>query len=166
VAIVSATALVVVLVGAGFALQRRYLDNRYQDVSALPFASAPRGTVRLLYQLAPTLDHQRVGVAGFGFQYALFGPMLDNDVRYVGRRGPHGEFDSAANCREWRQLVNEGRYDYLVLSPDTNGGHEPRELAWTRHDPAAELVEHDAPATVFRIRGPLDPNACRAGAAE
>jgi hypothetical protein len=152
--------LVVVFVGAGFAAQRRYLDKRYHDVSALPFASAPPGTVRMVYRLAPVLDHRRIGVAGFGFQYPLFGPHLDNDVRYVGRRGPRGEFSPAVNCRQWRQLVNEGHYDYLVLSPDARGGHEPRELAWTERDPAAERVAHDAPATAFRLHGPLDPNSC------
>jgi len=157
----AAAALVAVgLVALGSVVQTRYLSARYAPGSDRPFASAPPEEVETLFRWVAGTTQARVGVAGFGFEYPLLGEDLSNRVEYVGRRGPHGAFDDATTCREWRTLVNDGRYDYVVVSIDGKGDPLPPQLDWTRGDPSATEVRDAPGAGVFRIDGALDPDAC------
>ena len=87
---------------AANALESRYSENRYTEIgpdAAYANAAAP-GT--------------RIGIVGDGFvNYPLFGPRLENDVTYVGRREremlrPHDEF------RPFARAVRRGNYDAIA----------------------------------------------------
>jgi hypothetical protein len=150
-----ATLLAALTIGAGWIEQRRYLDHRYQD----PSFAAPG--LNSAFAWARDFDGRRIGTTATR-EYPLFGTELGNEVEFVGVHRAHGGFVRAESCRQWRAAVNEGDYEYLVASLDRiqPGGPEfPREAGWTR-DPNARVVLREAPAVVFRLRGPLDPAGC------
>jgi hypothetical protein len=64
-------------------------------------------------------------------------------------------------CREWRQLLNDGHYDFVVVSGNERGASQPVEARWTRSDPAAQLVLHVRTASVFRVTGAFATDGCR-----
>ncbi len=149
-------------VALGYVVQRAYLVRRYSTTAqALPYGGAPREEYDLIYSFARHVSHVRIGVVGFAAQYPLFGRDLSNHVQYVGHRGPHGAFDRVQSCEEWRRLLNEGRYDYVVTFGDDPGVRKaPVEAEWTRSDPSATLVEQVGAAAVFRLDGDLDSTKC------
>ena len=153
--------VLVVAIGVGWLVERSYDRNRYVDVAHnLPYGSAPRAELIGIYKWVHDVSDARIGLNGLGISYPLFGRDLSNKVQYVGRRGPHGAFDEATTCAEWRRLLNDGHYDYVVISPDSKSLPEPESAAWTRSDPAAVPVLHDGKASVFRVNGTFDPNTC------
>jgi hypothetical protein len=160
----AATALLVVV--AGYPLQRHYLRARY---ALHPRVSQLAGT----WEEFRNIHDARVGLVGtFGgfFSYPYYGLDVSNRVQYVGRHGPHGSFTAIASCTAWRTAVNVGRFRYLIATPARDPWH-PRplmhspEAAWTRSDPAARVIyERRAagqPITVFVLDGPLNPSGCR-----
>jgi hypothetical protein len=153
------TPVLVIAVAVGFAVQHSYMARRYTDaIHAAAFPRAQKIELGGLYDWVRHVSHARIGVAGIASQYPLFAPDLTNYVQYVGHRGPHGAFDTAQSCREWRRLLTRGRYDYVVT-----GGHiapQPLEPGWTKDDPAVTRVLQVGTATVFRVHGPFDAEAC------
>jgi hypothetical protein len=150
-----------VAAGAGWLVQRSYLSSRYADVAHdLPYASAPRPELVALYGWVRHVSDARIALAGLGISYPLFGADLSNHVQYVGHKGPHGAFDRVGSCREWRQLLNAGRYDFVVVSANARGARAPVEARWTRSDPAAEVVLEVGTASVFRVAGTFGTNGC------
>jgi hypothetical protein len=162
-AALAAAALIVI--AAGYPIQRHYLRGRYVFH---PHVSQLAGTWALLRDV----EHARVGVVGtFGgfFSYPYYGLTLSNRVAYVGHRGPHGSFTPITSCPAWRSAVNASHFSYLITTPARDPWH-PRPLApspeagWTGSDPAAHVVFRrratGQPITVFRLAGPLDPAAC------
>ena len=115
-----------------------------------------------VYSFARGVSGARIAIAGVDAEYPLFGPDLTNHVQYIGHRGKHGAFDHVLGCREWRRLLNDGDYDYVVTAGRTADAAEPVEAAWTRSDPAAMILRREGTATVFRIDGPLAADACDA----
>ena len=116
----------------------------------------------MMYSFARRTSDARIAIAGVDAQYPLYGPDLTNHVQYVGYRGPRGSFDRAKSCAEWRRLINEGDYDFVVTSGKTARTDEPVEAMWTRSDRAAKAIQHAGSATIFRIDGLLDAEACSA----
>jgi hypothetical protein len=150
-----------VAAGAGWVVQRTYLSARYADVAHhVPYASAPRPELVALYRWVRHVSHARIALAGLGISYPLLGADLSNHVQYVGHKGPHGAFDRAPSCREWRQLLNAGNYDFVVVSANMRGNTEPPEARWTRSDPAAKLVLQVGTASVFRVSGTFGTDGC------
>ena len=99
-------------------------------------------------------------------QYPLYGTDLSNRVEFVGERGPDGIFEPIDTCPEWRRALNEANYDYVVTGfreateeLGTRPG-QPRQVRWTRRDPAAREIVHDGDVSVFRLDGELDPATC------
>lgn len=157
-AVFTATALVVLVVWAGWAVQQDYFANRYrQGVQSLNPISRSLGG---LYTWADHVSETRIGFAGFPEGYPLYGSDLSNRVQSVAIRGAHGQFRFAANCTEWRSAVNAGHYDYVAIGPSGFQKQEPTAAKWTRSDPAAQTVVTSAQSTVFRITGPLHANTC------
>jgi hypothetical protein len=155
-----AAAFLVAAAGAHLA-QDRYLERRYRNTAdAIPYASAPRPELDLMYAFARSTSDARIAVAGVDNQFPLYGTDLANHVQYVGHRGAHGAFDRARSCSEWRRGVNDGDYDYIITSGETPREPEPREAAWTRSDPGAVVVDRTGTATIFRLARDLDPDAC------
>ena len=135
------------LAGAGWRLERTWNDHRYDSAGPV-------------YAWAARVHGARIALAGSYLQYLLYGEDLSNRVQYVGRPGPHGAYSEILDCREWREALLDGRYDYVVTVPVTAGAPEPVQAGWTRTDPAAKQVLGAAGQAVFRIEGPLHPAAC------
>jgi hypothetical protein len=159
--VAAAAAGAVLLVLAGYALQRTYLDHRYA-VGRGPVHVAAQPLPRL-YQWARSVDDERIGIVG-GFtilQYPLYGKDLSNHVQHVGTPGAHGTYDPIRDCADWRRALNAGRYTYVVTSGAAGRKGDPVEAVWTSTDPAAALVATKGPdVSVFRIKRDLDPDGC------
>jgi hypothetical protein len=141
----------------GFALERYHLDRRYARNSTYPDAQP----IAEVYTWARDVRGARIGIAGNAFQYPLYGKDLSNHVQYVGRPGRNGSFEELERCDEWRQAVNEGHYDYVMVAPPAAFSREPpKALAWTQQDPAASVVLRHGNAALFRLDGELDPDGC------
>ncbi len=151
-----AAVIVVALLG-GWVEQRRYLDHRYAD----PHFAAPG--LNAAFKWARDVDGADIGTTATR-QYPLWGNDLSNRVDYIGERRANGGFVRATNCEQWRRLINEGSYDYVVASLDRvgqSGLRFPHEAAWTR-DPNAVIVLRRAPTVLYRIEGPLPVSGCSA----
>jgi hypothetical protein len=154
--------LVLVAATAGWAVERSYFKDRYANVEHdVPYASAPRAELAALYGWVRHVSHARIALAGLGISYPLVGADLSNEVQYIGHRGPHGEFSDVRTCPEWRRLLTDGHYDYVVISANNSKAGEPVAASWTRSDTAAAtLVVRAGTASVYRVTGDFDPNGC------
>jgi hypothetical protein len=151
--IVAAAVLLAVLVG--YPVQRHYLQSRYRD----PTFTTPG--LDAAFKWADGLSGERIATTSTR-QYPLFGTDLSNRVAYLGVERPHGGFEEAGNCRQFRRLVNEGGYDYVVATRDRIEAGKPafpEQAKWTE-GPHAEVVLKRKPTEVFRITGELDPETC------
>jgi hypothetical protein len=149
-----ATAVLVAVVG-GYPVQRHYLENRYRD----PSFSAPG--LDAAFAWARDVSGARIATTSTR-QYPLFGTDLSNRVAYVGVERPHGGFEEARSCRQFRRLVNRGDYDYVVATRDRIEAGKPAyppQASWVA-GPSSEVVLRREPTVVFRLTGPLDPDAC------
>jgi hypothetical protein len=148
-------AAVVVGVIVGYPVERHYLQNRYRA----PSFTTPG--LDAAFAWARDISGARIATTSTR-QYPLFGTDLSNRVAYVGTERAHGGFEEAGNCRQFRRLIDEGDYDYVVASRDrieTGKPAYPPQAAWTA-GPNAEVVLKKKPTVVFRITGPLDPETC------
>ena len=143
-------------IAIGYPVQRHYLRNRYAN----PTFAAPG--LNAAFKWANGISHARIATTSTR-QYPLFGADLSNHVQYIGEEQPHGGFTAPSTCRQWRRLLNEGHYDYVVTSRDrVEPGKPPYppEARWTE-GPASETLLREPPTVVFRLDGPLDPAHCR-----
>jgi hypothetical protein len=146
---------VVLGVLVGYPVERHYLQNRYRD----PSFTTPG--LDAAFAWAQNVSDSRIATTSTR-QYPLFGTDLSNHVAYVGIKRPHGGFEAAQNCRQFRRLIDEGDYDYVVASRDRIEPGKPAfppQAEWTE-GPNAEVVLKKQPTVVFRITGPLDPKTC------
>ena len=136
--------------------QRRYLDHRYVN----PTFTTPG--LNAAFKWSRSISNARIATTSTR-QYPLFGTDLSNHVDYIGIEQPHGGFTAPTTCRTWRHLLNAGDYDYVVASFDrTAAGKEqyPQSAAWTS-DPNSTPILRKPPTKVFKLKGALDPSACR-----
>jgi hypothetical protein len=172
----SAAAVVLLAVVLGRAQQVQYADQHY--VNPDPFLG--EGGPKEAYEFTQKLRDQRIGIIGssqiiFG-QYGFYGNDVSNHVEYIGVKGPHGANRLPTSCPQLRHLINEGDYDYLVMSqytqdtgPYNAGIPNPYQFpvyGWVKGDPAVKLVVKDFKASpqpdyVFKVNGKLDPAACK-----
>jgi hypothetical protein len=153
VAIVVGVALLAVAIG--YPVQRHYLQDRYRD----PSFTTPG--LDAAFAWARDVSGARIGTTSTR-QYPLFGTDLSNRVDYLGVDRPHGGFEEAQNCRQFRRLINEGDYDYVVASRDRIEPGKPPfppQAKWIEGSDA-EVVLKKKPTVVFRILGTLDPKTC------
>jgi hypothetical protein len=146
---------VVLGVLVGYPVERHYLQNRYRD----PSFTTPG--LDAAFAWARDISGARIATTSTR-QYPLFGTDLSNRVAYVGVRRPHGGFEEAQNCRQFRRLINEGHYDYVVATRDRIEAGKPAyppQASWTA-GPNAQVVLKKKPTVVFAISGPLDPKTC------
>lgn len=152
-----ASGCVLIALGVGWIEQRRYLDHRYAD----PRFAAPG--LNAAFEWARDLSGKRIATTATR-QYPLWGTELSNHVQFAGVPKPHAGFVRASSCIEWRRLINDGDYDYVVASLDrlAPGGRSfPIEAGWT-DDPDASVVLRKAPTVVYRVDGPLPESRCPA----
>jgi hypothetical protein len=143
-------------IAIGYPVQRHYLQNRYAN----PTFAAPG--LNAAFKWANGLSAAQIATTSTR-QYPLLGADLSNHVQYIGEEQPHGGFTSPTTCRQWRYLLNEGNYDYVVTSRDRiERGKPPYPQAtrWTE-SPQATPILRTPPTVVFKLKGPLSPSACR-----
>ncbi len=150
-----AAAVVLLAIAIGYPVQRHYLRDRYAD----PTFAAPG--LDAAFSWANSISDARIATTGTR-QYPLYGRDLSNHVQYVGVHTPHGGFIAPTTCRQWRTLLDEGHYEYVVATRDrVEPGKPPYPPAarWTA-GPWAEPVLSKPPTKVFKLKAPPDPSAC------
>jgi hypothetical protein len=148
---------VLVAIAIGYPVQRHYLEKRYAN----PAFAAPG--LNAVFRWADPLSGARIAITSTR-QYPLYGTDLSNHVQYIGGERPHGGFTAPTTCRRWRELLNEGEYDYVVTTRDrVEKGKQPypSSTGWTEGLGAEEILRVP-PTVVFKLKGPLDPSACQA----
>ncbi|HVO54412.1 MAG TPA: hypothetical protein VMT37_08365 [Solirubrobacterales bacterium] len=153
--VVVGAAIAVVVVAVGYPVQRHYLRERYAD----PTFSTPG--LDATFKWARDVSGARIATTSTR-QYPLFGTDLSNHVQYVGVERDHGGFEAPTSCPQWRRLLDEGDYDYVVTSRDRIEPGKPPypdTTNWTE-SPQAEIILRKPPTVVFRIRGKLNPSSC------
>jgi hypothetical protein len=165
----AAAVLVLLAVVLGRAQEVQYADQHYQN--PLPFLG--EGGPREAYAFAHDLQDQRIGIIGssqiiFG-QYGFYGADLSNHVQYIGVKGPTGTYRLPTSCPQFRRAVNEGDYDYVIMSQYTQDSPAAEYwypiYAWAKTDPALELVVKETNISpqsdyVFKVNGKMDPVGC------
>jgi len=150
-----AVAFVLVVVGLGYPVQRRYLQSRYAD----PSFSTPG--LNAAFRWARDLSDARIATTSTR-QYPLFGTDLSNHVAYVGEERPHGGFTAPTTCRHWRELIDAGHYGYVVATRDRlepNKPPYPPTAAWTA-GPGAKVILRKPPTVVYKLTAPLSVASC------
>jgi hypothetical protein len=165
----AAVALVLLAVVLGRAQEVQYADQHYKN--PLPFLG--EGGPREAYDFARKQHDKRIGIIGsseiiFG-QYGFYGEDLSNRVEYIGQQGPNGTYRLPTSCQQYRRLVNEGDYDFLIMSQYTQDSPEAEYwfpiYAWSKTDPALKLVVAEPEIFpqadyVFKVDGKMDPAGC------
>jgi hypothetical protein len=162
--------LLAIVLAAGYPAQRHYFDNRYRADLAPPLDNPgfrASSQWRLIQTWARDQRGLRIGIVGtpaaYG-QYVFYGEDLGNEVRYLGEPQPQGGLTQIESCRRWRERVDSGGFDAVVITPEDPGSpFPPPQIEWTATDRQAVPVLRVNPAGVFLLAGPLDPAACRAG---
>jgi len=148
--------LLALAIAGGYSVQRHYLESRYKD----PTFSAPG--LNAAFAWARDISNARIATTSTR-QYPLFGTDLSNHVQFLGIERPHGGFEGPGTCRQYRRLLNEGNYDYVIATRDRlEPGKPPYPPAarWTE-GAGARVILKKPPTVVFQLRGPLAPSACR-----
>ena len=153
----------------GRAQEVQYYKNHYTRVT--PFLQD--GGPRQAYTFARNQHDKRIGIAGSGEiyfgQYGFYGANLDNYVQYIGVPGPRGQYRLSTTCRQFRRRINDGEYDYLIMSRATQDAADSPYwypiYAWVKTDPALEQIIEEPEITpqpdfVFKVKGKLDPDGC------
>jgi hypothetical protein len=169
---VAAAGVLLLAVVLGRAQEVQYYNQHYTRTT--PFLQD--GGPREAYTFAHNRHGARIGIAGSGEiffgQYGFFGANLDNYVQYIGVKGHDGTYRLATTCRQFRRLINEGDYDFLITSKATQDSPEADYwypvYAWLKTDPALELVVEEPEITpqpdyVFKVKGELDTTCADVG---
>jgi hypothetical protein len=169
---VAAAGVLLFAVVLGRAQEVQYYNQHYTRVT--PFLQD--GGPRKAYTFARERHGARIGIAGSGEiffgQYGFYGANLDNYVQYIGAEGPDGTYRLATSCHQFRRLINEGEYDYLITSKATQDSPDAEYwypvYAWLKTDPALELVVEEPEITpqpdyVFKVKGELDTSCADVG---
>lgn len=152
---VAVPGLALLAIAIGYPVQRHYLENRY----ATPTFAAPG--LNAAFKWANKISGARIATTSTR-QYPLFGTDLTNRVQYIGEEQPHGGFVAPSTCRRWRELLDEGDYDYVIATRDRiepSSPPYPLTAAWTM-GVGAEIIFLKPPTVVFKLTTPLDPSAC------
>lgn len=159
--------LVAVIAVVGYPEQRHYFEGRYRADLAPPLDNPgfrASNQWKLIQTWARNQRGMRIGIVGapaaFG-QYVFYGEGLSNEVRYIGEPQPHGGLTQIEGCRRWRERIDRGRFDAVVITPEDPGSpFPPPQIGWTETDRAAVPALRVNPAGVFLLAGPLNPAGC------
>jgi hypothetical protein len=156
VSLLVAVLVLLTTIAIGYPVQRHYLQDRYAN----PTFATPG--LNAAFKWANAISGARIATTSTR-QYPLFGTDLSNHVQYIGEETPHGGFVAPSTCQQWRRLLNEGHYDYVVTSRDRIEPGKPPYPPTTRwtESPQATPILKTPPTVVFKLSGPLNPSACR-----
>lgn len=167
VAIVGSVVLLAVVLGR--AQQVQYAEHHYTRSGLFLQDGGPQEAYDLIY----AQHDKRIGISGSGEiffgQYGYYGADLSNEVQFIGVPGDDGTYRLATTCRQFRNRINAGSYDFVVISqftqdsPDADYRYPLR--AWTATDPALQQVIEEPdiapqPDYVYKVTGRLDPSGC------
>jgi hypothetical protein len=168
-AVVGASAVVLLAVVLGRAQEVQYVDHHYTEVDHFLQDGGPKQA----YAFARKQHDKRIGIAGSGEiffgQYGFYGADGSNYVQYIGVPGPRGTYRLATSCAQFKRRINAGDYDYLIISQFTQDSPDAPYwypiYAWIKGDPALEKVIEEPDITpepdwVFRVKRKLDPASC------
>ena len=117
--------MVFLAVVLGRAQQVQYVNHHYTEVDHFLQDGGPKKA----YTFARKQHDKRIGIAGSGEiffgQYGFYGKSLDNYVQYIGVPGENGTYRLATTCPGFRQQINDGEYDYLIMSQYTRTRRGP-----------------------------------------
>jgi hypothetical protein len=145
-------AVLLVLVAAGGAVQRKYLDRRY-------VVGDPRDP---LYSYVGGLSGQRIGLTGLSLQYPFYGPTFSNRVNYIGVTEPDQYFHAPLTCTSFVRAVAAGHDDYLVIEP-LAVLPTARMMAWAEAIPGIEQVLRTDLGRVYRLPAHISGAGCSRG---
>ena len=148
-------AVLVAAIAIGYPVQRHYLRDRYAN----PTFAAPG--LNAAFKWADNISSARIATTSTR-QFPLFGRDLSNRVQYIGEHKPHGGFTAPTTCRRWRELLNEGHYDYVMATRDRIEPGKPPypdTARWTE-GLGAHPILRKPPTVVLKLTKPLDPSAC------
>ncbi|MGN6472339.1 MAG: hypothetical protein ACTHK4_01665 [Mycobacteriales bacterium] len=143
------TGLTVLVVAVGAVVQPSYLRNRY---------TGPQPFERL-FAAVGSLEHQRIGVAGHGFEYPFFGRDFTNTVNYVGISAPSHAFDGPMSCPAMVTALTRLHDDYVVVEP-LPVEQTARQAAWIAAIPGVREVFSTASGTVFKMPATISAAGC------
>lgn len=164
---VAAIALVAAIWGRGEEVG--YAEKHYTRTTLFLQEGGPQEA----YEFTRNLKNKRIALAGSGEiffgQYGFYGIDLSNHVDYIGKEGPNGTYRLFEDCAEFIDRVNEGNYDYIIVSeytqdaPDADYRYPVK--AWIAGDPAVKEVVAEPDITpqpdyVYEINGKLNPARC------
>jgi hypothetical protein len=168
-AVVGASAVVLLAVVLGRAQEVQYVDHHYTEVDHFLQDGGPKQA----YAFARKQHDKRIGIAGSGEiffgQYGFYGADDSNYVQYIGVPRPRGTYRLATSCAQFKRRINAGDYDYLIISQFTQDSEDAPNwypiYAWIKNDRALEQVIEEPhitpePDWVFRVKGKLDPAGC------
>lgn len=161
----AAAVAIALAIGIGWAKLDTYQDDRYRaETAPSDFPQGIKSALEWFNEEEPT--DARIAVVGGrpGFkQYVFYGDDLSNHVQYVARHEPHGAFFPIESCEEWREALNEGGYDFVVIGPDQRTQSEsPIEAEWTEAGGDATKLVDDDMTFVYELPDELEPNGCAA----
>jgi hypothetical protein len=154
--VVGGIAALVLVVIAGYPVQRHYLESRYED----PTFTTPG--LNATFAWARDVSDARIATTSTR-QYPLFGTDLSNHVQYLGTEQPHGGFEAASNCQTFLRLLSEGNYDYVVATKDRKEPGKPPfppAAEWTE-SAGGKIILKKPPTVIFELTNPVHPAACR-----
>jgi hypothetical protein len=147
----AAIAAVVVLV-AGFWVQRRYFDDRYVARSPTNHTAVDRW--------AHDVAGRRIATVGISMSYPLYGTEQTNQVDYLGVDHGDGSFTSLPDCHALLRAIDDGGYDFVVAGPFKTGLENAPEREWLHTDDRAKSLFVDGGVEVFEITGSLRADNC------
>jgi hypothetical protein len=165
----AAGAVLFLVVVLGRAQEVQFADHHYTRSTLFLGEGGPQKA----YDFAREQHDKRIGLAGSGEiffgQYGFYGADLSNRVQYIGVEGPDGTYRLPTTCHQFKRAINEGDYDYLIISKFTQDSRDApywyQDYAWLKDDPNVEVAIEEPgitpqPDYVFKVDGRLDPGAC------
>ena len=159
-------AALILTVVLGDTQRKEYLEERYEAAAAPPLTTGFRSTPQWkpIQQFGKDTTDARIGVVGrasaFG-QYFFYSDDLSNHVQYLGQELRRGTFRQITSCAELRREINEGDYDYVIVTPRIRREEmKPLESLWVGADANTEAIVKSDPARIFEVTGELDPATC------
>jgi hypothetical protein len=149
-------AVLLLAIAVGYPVQRHYLADRYKD----PTFTTPG--LNAAFAWSRDVSDARIATTSTR-QYPLYGTDLSNHVQYLGQDRPHGGFEAPTTCRQYLQLLNEGDYDYAIVTKDRlEPGKPPYPplATWLDHA-GAQVILRKPPTVVYKLNDHLSPSACR-----
>jgi hypothetical protein len=113
-----------------------------------------------VYEWAGQMEGAHIGHYAVIQFYPLYGRHWKNDVEYIGIHEDHGDFRAVADCREYIELLDERRFDYVVLAPSSIVFQDRDLIGWTATQPGTRPVFNVAPYAVYEVSPPYDPGRC------